>query len=125
MRNIIIVLSIVLTAFSTNAQSKNKNAKLSFEVDGVCGMCKKRIEKAALTTKGVKFAVWSVKTHQLSVIIDENKTTLKKVQSNIATAGHDVILKDKKIIAPKKAYESVNPCCKYRDKKVVEDHKGM
>jgi hypothetical protein len=28
----------------------------------------------ALNSKGVKFATWDVKTHLLSLIIDENKT---------------------------------------------------
>lgn len=106
-------------------KEKDKNAKVSFKVDGVCGMCKKRIEKAALNTKGVKFALWSVKTHQLNLIMDENKVDVKTVQKNIANAGHDILLDKKKMVAPDEAYNSVNPCCKYRDKKVVEDHKGM
>lgn len=115
----------VLT-FTVNAQekSKNKNAKVSFEVDGICGMCKKRIETAAIQTKGVKFAVWDVNTHQLHLILDETKTSVLTVQKNITNVGHDVILKDAKLVAPEDAYNNVNPCCKYRDDKVVKDHNG-
>ena len=42
--------------FSSNAQEakKNKNAKYSFEVNGNCEMCQKRIQKAALGISGVK-----------------------------------------------------------------------
>ena len=38
----------------------------------------------ALKTKGVKFASWDLKTHQLSLIIDENKTGTKIIQQNVA-----------------------------------------
>lgn len=121
MKNSIIVLSLLLLTFSVQSQEtvKNKNAKVSFEVEGVCGMCKKRIETAALKTKGVKFATWSVDTHMLNLIMDERKTTLEEVQKNIVAVGHDV--KDMK--ASDEAYNSVNPCCKYRDEKVVLEHK--
>ena len=50
MKKIVIVLLILTGAFS---QAQNKNAKANIEVDGVCMMCKFRIEKAALKTKGL------------------------------------------------------------------------
>ena len=106
--------------FNSKKIKKNKNAKVVVEVDGICGMCKTRIETAALKTKGVKFAAWSVKTHQLSLILDERKTTLKTVQKKIAEVGHD----SKGVKATEKAYNSVHPCCKYRDEEIVLDHKG-
>lgn len=117
MKKIIFIVSFLLIGISTQAQKKN--AKLTIEVDGVCMMCKKRIEKAALTTKGVKFASWDLKTHKLTVIIDERKTNQKKIEQKIASVGHDT----ENIKATDKAYASVDKCCKYRDKKVVEEHK--
>lgn len=117
MKKLVVIICLVFVGISTQAQKKN--AKVSIEVDGVCMMCKKRIEKAALNTKGVKFAIWDLKTHMLSLIIDERKTNTKKIQKNIAAVGHDT----KGIKATDHAYNSVDPCCKYRDKKVVEDHK--
>ena len=39
-------------------------------------MCKERIEKASIKTKGVKSAVWNVKTHELKLIFDARKTDL-------------------------------------------------
>ena len=102
-----------------SAQAQKKNARVSIDVDGVCMMCKKRIEKAALNTKGVKFASWNMKTKKLSLIIDERKTNTKTIQKNIAAVGHDT--KDFK--ATEKAYNSVDPCCKYRDPDVVKNHK--
>lgn len=126
MKKILTIIIFSLSALMLNAQEnkKNKNAKVSFEVDGVCGMCKKRIETAALKTKGVKFALWSVKTHELNLILDERKVDVLTVQQNIANVGHDVILNDKKIKATKESYNSVAPCCKYRDKKTVLEHEG-
>lgn len=99
--------------------AQNKNAKVSLDVDGVCLMCKKRIEKACFKTKGVKSAVWNVETHELKLIIDERKTDIKTIQSNIAAVGHDT----KDLKATDEAYNSVHPCCKYRDEEVLEDHK--
>lgn len=117
MKKLVVILSFMLIGIS--AQAQKKNAKVTIDVDGVCMMCKKRIEKAALSTKGVKFASWDMKTKKLSVIIDERKTNTKTVQKAVAKVGHDT----KDVKATKEAYESVDPCCKYRDKKVVDAHK--
>jgi cation transport ATPase len=100
--------------------AQNKNAKATMEVDGVCTMCKDRIEKACIKTKGVKSAVWDVHTHQLSLIYDERKTDLETIQQNVANVGHDT----KELKATEEAYNSVHACCRYRDKKVVDDHKN-
>lgn len=112
----ILILALMLTATITFSQ--NKNARASLEVDGVCMMCKSRIEKASLNTKGVKSALWNVKTHELKLIFDERKTNLDTIQANILAVGHDV--KDKK--ATDEAYNSVHPCCKYRDEEVKDAH---
>ncbi|MDG1375335.1 MAG: ATPase, partial [Flavobacteriaceae bacterium] len=62
------VLSLTILCMSTTSFAQNKNAKASIEVDGVCMMCKNRIEKASLKTKGVKSAVWNVESHELKLI---------------------------------------------------------
>ena len=117
MRKIILIVTVLLT---TIAFAQDKNKKASMEVDGVCGMCKERIEKAAIRTKGVKSAVWNVDTHELKLIYDERKTDLKVISQKLADVGHDT----KEIKATDEAYNSVHPCCKYRDKDVVKDHEG-
>lgn len=111
----LIVLCIGLISFS-----QDKNAKAAIEVDGVCGMCKVRIEKAAIRTKGVKSAVWSIETHELKLIFDERKTNVDSISKNLAKVGHDTKLYK----ATDAAYNSVDPCCKYRDKEVVDAHKN-
>ena len=114
-----ILLALIMITISTLSFSQNKNAKASIEVDGVCMMCKTRIEKASLKTKGVKSAIWNVRTHELKLIFDENKTALDTIQKNIAAVGHDT----KTLKATDDAYNSVHPCCKYREDEVVEEHK--
>ena len=113
-----IILLLVALCLSVITFAQNKSEKASIEVDGVCLMCKLRIEKAAIKTKGVKSAVWNIKSHELKLIYDQRKTNLKSIQQNIAAVGHDT----KAIKATEEAYNSVDPCCKYRDEKVVKDH---
>jgi len=112
----ILVIAMMLLGVASFAQ--NKNAKASLEVDGVCMMCKERIEKASIKTKGVKSAVWNVKTHELKLIYDERKTNLDAIRKNIVAVGHDT----KELKATDEAYNSVHPCCKYRDEDVKKDH---
>lgn len=116
MKTITLALTLLMT---TIVFAQNKNARASFEVDGVCMMCKERIEKAAIKSKGVKSAIWDVKTHELKLIYDERKIDLKSIKQNIADVGHD----SKEIKATDEAYNSVHPCCLYRDDAVKEDHK--
>ncbi len=111
---LLVLLFVGVTAFA-----QNKNAKASIEVDGVCGMCKDRIEKACFKIKGVKSAVWSVETHELQLIYNEEKTNLNAIHTSIASVGHDT----KDLKATDEAYETVHPCCKYRDEEVKDDHK--
>ncbi|MCZ4318118.1 cation transporter [Aequorivita viscosa] len=117
MKKAILIISVLFIGVTGFAQ--NKNAKATIEVDGVCGMCKDRIEKASIKAKGVKSAIWSVETHQLDLIYNEGKTDLTKIQQSIADSGHDT----QDILAKDEVYDAIDPCCKYRDPKVVDDHK--
>lgn len=112
----LMTLGVLFMVLSLSAQ--DKNAKGSLDVDGVCGMCKARIEKAAIKITGVKSVKWSIDTHELNVIYDPRKTSLDSVAKYVSLAGHDT----KKYTAPDKAYNAVNPCCKYRDQEVVKAH---
>ncbi|WP_026450497.1 heavy-metal-associated domain-containing protein [Aequorivita capsosiphonis] len=117
MKKAILIISVLFIGATGFAQ--NKNAKATIDVDGVCGMCKDRIEKASIQAKGVKSATWSVDTHELQLIYNEKKTDLAQIQQSIADSGHDT----EDIKAEDIVYESIDACCKYRDPKVVDDHK--
>jgi len=81
-------------------------------------MCKVRIEKAALGVPGVKYAVWDIPSHQLSMIIDERKTNTMEIKTALVAVGHDT----KELKATEEAYNKVNACCKYRDSTIVQQH---
>lgn len=117
MKKVIVIIGMML--ISVTGFSQNKNAKASLEVDGVCGMCKERIEKAAVKAKGVKSANWNVETHELKLIYNEARTDLATIQQSIADSGHDT----EAIKAKDEVYKEIDPCCKYRDPQVVDDHK--
>jgi cation transport ATPase len=112
------LLIVAVLLFGAVSFAQNKNARASFEVDGVCMMCKERIEKACIKSKGVKSAVWNVQTHELKLIFDERKTDLKTIKEKILSVGHD--LKDKK--ATDEAYNNLHHCCKYRDEEILKNH---
>lgn len=110
MKKIILGICIILTSISMQAQErKNKNAKFSIQVNGNCDLCKKRIEKAAFEIKGVKSAVWDIESHQLNLIINEEKTTLLAVEQSIAKVGHDT----QDVKSTESDYENLHHCCKY------------
>ena len=110
---------MVLTASiaTVEAQKMSKTTKAKFEVDGVCTMCKDRIEKTVMLTKGVKFASWNVDTKELYCIFNNKKTSAMAIKQALAAAGHDT----KEVKATKEAYDSLDICCRYRDEG-VEKH---
>jgi periplasmic mercuric ion binding protein len=114
MKKIIIVLVLIFAGFSVNAQDvkKNKNAKVEFQVSGNCEMCKKRIEKAALATKGVKSADWHSDCGTLYLIVNEQKTNILTIQTAIANVGHD----NDGVKATLENYEKLHGCCQYERK---------
>ena len=113
MKNIIVVLLLTFVGFTVQSQEvKNKNAKVEFYVNGNCEMCKKRIEKAALSVSGVKSADWHMDCGTLYLIVNEQKTNVAAVQKIIAKAGHDT----DGAKALKADYENLHDCCQYERK---------
>jgi mercuric ion binding protein len=113
MKNIIVVLLLVFTGFTVQAQEiKNKNAKVEFHVSGNCEMCKKRIEKVALGVSGVKSADWHMDCGTLYLIVNEQKTDVLTIQKAIAKVGHDT----NEVKALQEDYEKLHTCCQYERK---------
>jgi len=110
MKNIIVVILMTFIGLTVSGQEiKNKNAKFTTEVNGNCEQCQKRIQKAAYSVSGVKSASWSIETHQLSVIINEEKCSLSDVKKAIAKVGHDT----DSVKATKEDYDKLHSCCQY------------
>ncbi|MDR1673171.1 MAG: efflux RND transporter periplasmic adaptor subunit [Bacteroidales bacterium] len=79
-------------------------------VQGLCNMCKTRIETAARSVAGVSSAVWETETQQLHLTSDAGETPVDAVSQTIARAGHDT----EKHKADDNAYNDLPDCCKYR-----------
>ncbi|MFD2943142.1 heavy-metal-associated domain-containing protein [Flavobacterium notoginsengisoli] len=110
MNKLVLIVMIALFGFSAQAQTKkNKNLKYTTEVNGNCEQCKKRIEKAAFGVPGVKTASWDISSHQLSVILNEEKASPLDLNKAVAKAGHDT----KEVKATDADYENLHSCCKY------------
>lgn len=108
----IFLLSLLFVGVISYAQETTllKSYKTSILVNGECNMCQARINKAALKTKGVKYAFWQPSTKKLSLIIDQRKTSVKKVSEAIAKVGHDTELD----LAKEEDYNTLHYCCRYR-----------
>ncbi|MEO6174194.1 MAG: heavy-metal-associated domain-containing protein [Flavobacterium circumlabens] len=111
MKNLILIVLVTFLGFSAQAQTKkNKNLKYATEVNGNCEQCKKRIEKAAFGVPGVKTANWDMSSHQLTVILNEEKSSPEDLNKAIAKVGHDT----KDIKATQADYDNLHTCCKYQ-----------
>lgn len=112
------LLIFIALFISVQMFAQNKKANAVFPVDGVCGMCKQRIEKACFDTKGVRYASWDIDTKHLTLIFNERKTSVEKVKKNIAAVGHDT----HSCKAADEAYDGLHACCKYREQEVLDKH---
>ena len=104
---IVFFMSFSLLSFAQESPSKNK--KNSIEVLGNCEMCKKRIEKAAFSVKGVKYASWNNSSGQLRLIYNGLKTDIYMIEKQIAAAGHDT----EHNVSSDKVYDQLPACCQY------------
>jgi Cu(I)/Ag(I) efflux system membrane fusion protein len=95
---------------ASSASSVQSVTHISFSVSGNCELCKDRIEKAALSVKGVNSALWDVNTKK--ILIEYNSLNVKPeaIHKAIAKAGHDTEL----IKADDATYKALPECCLYR-----------
>lgn len=100
-----------LTATTTNTTTA------VFTVEGVCEMCKARIEAISLENKGVQSAIWNKETKEITINFEADKITTETIALKIANEGHDNTYAK----APNKAYENLPMCCTYRNKN-LEKH---
>lgn len=100
-----LVVMFVFGTFMVFAGNKTEK----FKVKGNCGMCEKRIEKAALSVDGVSKADWDKETKKMAVVFDDSKTDVHKVHMAIAKAGHDTKMHK----AKDEVYNKLPGCCKY------------
>jgi copper chaperone CopZ len=113
-----LVALFVMGAVSVFAANKTEK----FKVNGNCGMCESRIEKAAKSVDGVSSADWDKETKMISVVFDDSKTDVHKVHMAIANVGHDTSMHK----AKDEVYNKLPDCCKYEraETKKHDSHAG-
>ena len=108
-RIVLLVLACLFSLAMVAQEKKSKNKKVVIKVAGNCGMCEKRIEKAAYSVKGVKNAEWHVDCQDIHLVIDETKCSADDVAKAIAAVGHDT----GSVKAQDSVYDKLHGCCNY------------
>lgn len=114
---LIAVFAIVTTPLFAQ-QSAPANSD-TIKVNGECGMCKNRIQKA-LKLEGIASANWNTEAKLLTVTYNSAIITNETIQKKVAAVGHDT----GKYRAEDTVYNKLPECCKYERKKVEakQDH---
>jgi Cu(I)/Ag(I) efflux system membrane fusion protein len=98
-------------ASGVEAAASVQNRHLIIKVQGLCEMCKDRIERAAKSVNGVSSASWDSDTRQLHLDFDPAKTAKDEISRKIAASGHDTDSHK----AVDSTYDALPECCKYRE----------
>ncbi|GHT07894.1 cation transporter [Bacteroidia bacterium] len=94
-----------------NNDSHSGGEHATILVQGLCDMCKERIEKTAKEITGVSSAIWEIEKKQLHLHYDSKKTSPDAVAKAMANVGHDT----EKYKADDTIYKALPDCCKYRE----------
>jgi|TARA_B100000282_G_scaffold110697_1_gene78426 copper chaperone CopZ len=108
------VISVADVSFPTSGSGisqSDKIKKIKFQVNGVCEMCKNRIE-TALDVKGIRLADWNIKTKFCRVKFNSEIISENDIHKLISEVGHDTPL----YRAKDKDYNSLYHCCHYTRK---------
>lgn len=106
---------IVSCLFITTVAVAQKVRTESFKVAGECGMCKKKIEKAAKEA-GATTAEWSPVTKLIRVSYNTSASSTGAIQQAIAKTGYDT----PQYRADDEAYNALDECCKYEKQAATE-----
>jgi len=104
-----LIILIIFPTLILAQQSQKKIVASQFMVYGNCEMCKKTIEKAALSIKGVKMAKWDIPSNQLSLLYNRRKVEVINIHNAIAKSGYSTL----EIKAKKEDYNKLPMCCQY------------
>jgi Cu(I)/Ag(I) efflux system membrane fusion protein len=110
MKKLILSFATVVFLMANSVSASAEETHGNLKVEGACGMCKTRIEKAAKSIEGVTSAAWNKEKQLLHVHYDAGKTTLEAISKAVAQSGHDT----DKNKADDKTYNALPGCCKYR-----------
>jgi copper chaperone CopZ len=100
----LIVIIVVLLSFGAIAQTKT----ISIQTSAQCEMCKEKIEKNLIYSKGVVYATLDSKTKIINVEYKTEKTNPDILRKIISDSGYDA----DSIPANEKVYLKLPLCCK-------------
>lgn len=109
----VLIAVFAIAASPLLAQQSTPSQKDTIQVQGECGMCKSRIQKA-LKVDGISTATWDTETKLLTVTYDPKIISNDDIQKKVAAVGHDT----EKYRADDKVYNKLHGCCQYERKKV-------
>ena len=98
--------SLFFLSIGAFAQGENKEAK--FATSAQCEMCKDRIEKAMLKTKGILKAEVNESSKELTVAYDPKLIDEDKIKKAVSKVGYDA----GDVKANPGAYKKLPKCCK-------------
>ena len=134
MKKVILSIAVIaaMSLTSCNGQTKKNNdttktemakdmamTDISFGVRGNCGMCKKTIEKAANSVRGVESANWDVDKKKIDISFDDSKTDAMDIHKAIAASGYDT----EKVAGSEDAYKNLPGCCQYDHEMMMSQNK--
>ena len=124
----VLTICLALAAYTLQAQNSNSDNSstskfdtIKIHVDGVCGMCKSRIELAVYDLKGVKTTDWDIESGQLVTVVKKGKASKEDIGDALANIGHSSEVRE----ADPEAYAKLPGCCKYDDgvpKHGIDEH---
>ena len=109
MKNVLILGALLCAALFTTLGQDSDIQESRIRVNGLCGMCKTRIEKS-VKIEGVKRAQWSKTTRILTVSYQPSLITVDSLQHRLASVGHDTDVYK----AADSVYSALPECCHYR-----------
>ena len=109
------IITLIALTFSIGMYAQKVQDTIM--VDGLCGMCKDRIE-ACLDVQGVWHAEWDVDTKKLFVVYKSSKISREDIGKLLNDVGHDNEISK----ATDEQYNSVHGCCLYRDEEMIKAH---
>lgn len=98
--------SILAALLLISVVAFGKSVVTEIKVEGQCGECKDRIEKA-LDKPGISFATWDVKTKMLTVRYNDKKFAEDDIHKIISELGYTT----NKMEANKTAEKKLPGCC--------------
>lgn len=117
-KTLFIAIIALITVHSAHAQSDKSQRTIgiktqTIKVLGTCDMDKRRIENAALSVDGIKYAVWNLDAQTLTLKYSVfKKEAADIVERKVASEGNDT----QHYRADETAYNNLPECCHYQRK---------